>query len=97
MNRLLVVGLVLLVACGPCVCAPSPKRPRAVAGGVRKVRRATSAATSLLRAIEEAAALGRVENPSAKQRARAAELNALFERDMRARDGVPAPFGGAEE
>ena len=100
MRRLLVVlvvGLVVLASCGPpCACSSGrmvrprtvrARRPR-VPRAARAVRSGAKLAGTLARAIEEAATLAKVANPTAAQRRRAAQLNALFEDDMRARDGL---------
>src|SRR5262245_44404044 len=69
------------------------KLARAIAPRKRTTKRATLS-PELRAAVRESQALAKVEHPTPAQRARAAELNALFERDMRERDGLRAEWPG---
>jgi len=84
--------LVLLAGCAP-MHAPHhrARRPRHSATVTRRAKGPST--RDLLAAVREAIALAKVAKPTPEQRQREAELNALFERDMRRRDGLRPEWG----
>jgi len=58
------------------------------------VRSAVGLTRDLGRLVREADELARVKRPTAAQRQREAELNAIFERDMREADGLDPEWPG---
>lgn len=85
--------VLMLASCSPVRVTKGRGKKRRPSS-VRLVKTKRPRAADVMAAVREAIALAQVKHKTPEQQQRAAELNAIFERDMRASDGLTADWPG---